>query len=202
MKIKSILTLFQKMPLPTSIKACLKGEYDPDEMLALGVQRDSVVDALGDVRNAISTQRSATTLQVADRRLDIPSWPRPYLLPAPLCPQPIDLIMSDAWVVAKDDGQNDNLEVQVRPKSRYVQNSNFGYVIVPVNHTQVSVFYVLWSSRRYRVRCWIWYQWQSWVKDLWNFFKWPLALIALLMPPAYYAYRLLDAVFWSGGSGP
>ena len=91
------------------------------------------------------------------------------------------------------------IEDHTDPQSRYVQNANFGYRIAPADELQSEIFKRVWASRRYRIRCWVWFHWQSWAKDLWNFIKWPLAVLALLAGPAYYAYRLFDALSAMGG---
>lgn len=184
--------------VPQSIDACFQSEFPVAEIFALGVREDPV----SRVATAVARQGATSGMAWGWVRPDNPSWPRPYLLPARLCPKSIDRILEEAVLVAKDEPQAGDLELRLRTGSRYVQNSNFGYAVAEADGEQIGVFFVLWASKRYRLRCWVWYLWQSWFKDLWNFVKWPLALIALLMPPAYYAYRLVEAVFWSNGTAP
>lgn len=181
-----------------SVKACCQNNYAHDEIVALAIRESDIVLALKDLSADVG--RITQPMRGSGLFFDVeyPSWPRPYLLPLPLCPRPIDEMLQ--WVPQHTGTSTDNgtFEDQSDPQSRYVQNANFGYRVASANDAQAALFERAWASRRYRLRCWIWFHWQSWVKDLWNFVKWPLAITTLLSGPAYYAYRLFEALSSAG----
>ena len=186
--------LKNRVRIPQSIHVCFQEASQLESIVALGIREDRIADALENVRYTIANKGSTHPTRPDTRKPDNPSWPRPYLLPHRLCPKSIDQIWKEASLVAKGSPTDGNYEVQIRPNSRYVQNSNFGYSVAAADSEQIPVFFVLWQSPSYRFRCWVWYQWQAWLKDLWNFIKWPLAVLALLSGPAYYAFRLFEAL--------
>ena len=102
-------------------------------------------------------------------------WPRPFIIP-------FRLVLADI----------DDVSVDPRFDRRSSQESETSYVAVTVDAAEARQFNdVLWPNPGYLVRCYIWWIWQTYLKNLWFFVRYPFLVLSGAGAAAATVYHAL-----------